>query len=107
VTTSKISFCDEAASAGAGQGLTLTGRTQSSCLRFSEAEFVDHLLAHDELLHLAGDSHWEGVDKLDVARDLVVGDLVFAELLDLRRRRGHARLELDPRAPFNLTESGD
>jgi hypothetical protein len=69
----------------------------SSRLLFSEAELLGHLFAHDELLHLASDGHRKGVDELDVARDLVVGDLLLAKLLDLRRRRGNTRFELDPR----------
>src|SRR5947209_13451900 len=51
--------------------------------RFSELELLDRRLAHPELLHLAGDGHREGVDELDVARDLVAGDLAATELLDL------------------------
>ena len=52
-------------------------------------------LAHLELLDLAGDGHRERVDELDVARDLVVGDLPAAELAHSssvqRRRRAAAR----------------
>ena len=38
-----------------------------------------HRLAHQELLHFAGDRHREFVDELDIARDLVFGDLALAE----------------------------
>ena len=54
---------------------------RSSRLLLAESELLDHFLAHDELLHLAGDGHREGVDELDVARDLVVRDLAPAEAL--------------------------
>jgi hypothetical protein len=39
----------------------------SSRVLFSKTEFVGHPFAHDELLHLAGDRHREGVDEFDVA----------------------------------------
>ena len=52
----------------------------------------DHLLAHHEFLHLAGDGHGEGVDEADVARDLVVRDLALAEGADLLGGRRCARL---------------
>src|SRR5262249_24345399 len=61
-----------------------------------QSELADGLLAHDELLDLAGDGHREGVDKLDVARDLVVGDVALAELADLIGGRGYAIMQLDP-----------
>src|SRR3712207_9368596 len=45
-----------------------------------ETELPDRDLAHLDLAHLAGDRHGEPVDDLDVARDLVVGQLAAAEL---------------------------
>src|ERR671935_2246264 len=39
-----------------------------------QPELLDRLLAHLELLHLAGDGHRELVDELHVARHLEVGD---------------------------------
>ena len=56
----------------------------------AEAELLDRLLAHLELLHLAGDRHRELVDDLDVARDLVVGDLALAERPDVLGVEGGA-----------------
>src|SRR5689334_17121514 len=61
-----------------------------------QPELADRLLAHHELLDLAGDGHRELRDELDVARDLVVGDLALAELADLLGRRGLAGMQLDP-----------
>src|SRR5581483_9656418 len=63
-----------------------------------EPELADRLLAHHELLDLAGDGHREFADEFDVARDLVVGDLALAELPDLLGRGALARPELDPGA---------
>ncbi len=53
-----------------------------------------HVLAHDELLHLAGDRHRELLDEADVARDLEVRDLV------LGRSRGSP-----PRSPARPSRS--
>lgn len=51
-----------------------TRRPTSSLLVFP-LEHLHGLLAHDKLLHLAGDGHGEGVDKENVGRDLEVGQL--------------------------------
>ena len=48
-----------------------------------QAQLVDGLLAHLELLHLAGDRHGEVVDELDVPGDLEVGDPAPAEVLQM------------------------
>src|SRR5947208_1174774 len=69
-----------------------------SRLLFLEPELADGLLAHHEFLDLAGDGHREGIDELDVARDLVVGDLALAELADLLGGRLLAVMQLDPGA---------
>src|SRR6476620_10635387 len=47
-------------------------------------------LAHDELLHLAGDRHREGVDDLPIARDLVGGDPPAAGGVELMGAEGAA-----------------
>ena len=60
---------------------------RSSRLLLAESELLDHFLAHDELLHLAGDGHREGIDELDVARDLVMRDLAPAEARSSARPR--------------------
>ena len=58
------------------------------------------MLAHDELLDLAGDGHSEAIDELDVTRNFVVRDLVPAKLAELLGCRGRASLELYPGAQF-------
>src|SRR5690349_729834 len=63
-----------------------------------QAELADRLLAHHELLDLAGDGHREFRHEFDVARDLVVGDLALAELADLLGRGVLAVAQLDPSA---------
>src|SRR5579883_219269 len=63
-----------------------------------QPELGDGLLAHHELLDLAGDGHREFADELDVPWDLVVGDLALTELLDLLRRGALALAQLDPGA---------
>src|SRR5690242_20379546 len=72
--------------------------TSLSRLLDLQPEFADGLLAHHELLDLAGDGHREVRHELDVARDLVVGDLALAELADLLGRRALAVAQLDPGA---------
>ena len=59
----------EGASRGAAKEL-------SRLLRLQPA-LPDRLLTHHELLDLAGDGHREFIHELDVARDLVVGDLAY------------------------------
>src|SRR6185312_15457140 len=49
----------------------------------AQPQLLDHRLAHQIFLHLAGDRHGEGVDEADVVRDLVMGDLALAEGGDL------------------------
>ncbi len=58
---------------------------------------LDHV-AHDELLHLAGHGHRKLGDELDVARDLVVGDLSLAEGTHLLRGQRLAGLDANPGA---------
>ena len=48
-----------------------------------KAQFSFHLVADLELLDFAGDGLGKGIDKFDVARDFVVGELGAAELADL------------------------
>src|SRR4029077_15539291 len=72
----------------------------SGGLLAAEAEFFDHLLAHQELLDLAGDRRRKAVDELDVARDLVMGDLAPAEGADLFGARGLAVAQTNPGAQF-------
>src|SRR5260370_20737774 len=74
-----------------------SGQTLSRLLRL-QPQLRDGLLAHHELLDLAGDGHREFGHELDVARDLVVGDLALAELADLLGRDGLAAMQLDPGA---------
>src|SRR5205085_5916813 len=65
-------------------------------------------VAHDELLDLAGHRHREFIDELDIARNLVVGDLALAKAAHLLRRQRLARLDADPRAElFAVTIVGD
>ena len=54
-----------------------------SRLRGLQPQLAHHRLAHDELLRLAGDGDRQLVDEADVARHLVVRDLVAAEVADL------------------------
>ena len=46
-------------------------------------ELVDHLLLHFEFLYLADGVGWIGVDELDEARYLELGNVVHAKGLDL------------------------
>ena len=57
-----------------------------------ELQLLDHPVAHHELLHLAGDRSSASRRRSGVARHLVVGDLVPAEVPDLvlAERRGRA-----------------
>src|SRR5580704_17462299 len=80
-----------------GPGGPRSGKTLSRLLRL-QAELLDRLLAHDEFLDLARDGHRELGHELDVARDLVMGDLALAERADLLGSRGLAGLQLDPGA---------
>ena len=48
----------------------------------AQPQLVDHLLAHQKFLDLAGDRHREAVDEFHIARDLVVGDLALKEGAD-------------------------
>src|SRR5437660_9547668 len=61
-----------------------------------EAEFLDGLLAHLELLDLSGHRHRELVDELPVPRDLVGRDLAFAPRRELITGRARALAELHP-----------
>src|SRR5947209_2223038 len=54
----------------------------SCCFDFClllEAQGFDGVFAKDELLYLAAGGHGEGIDKLEVARRLLMTDLVFAK----------------------------
>src|SRR5256885_1751561 len=65
-------------------------------------------LAHQEFLDLAGDRHRKFLDELDVARDLVVGDLALAEAAYLVRRQCFPRPRPDPGAKlFAVAIVGD
>ena len=74
-----------------------TGHALGCPLRL-QPELLDRLLAHDELLDLAGDGHREFGHELDVAQDLVVGDLALAERANLPGRGALAGVQLDPGA---------
>ncbi len=63
-----------------------------------EGQFLDHLLAHDKFLHLAGHRHREVIDEFDVAGDLKMRDLSLAEFADFLRRRGFTFFQADPGA---------
>src|SRR6516225_4696824 len=63
-----------------------------------EPEFGDHALAHDEFLDLAGHRHREFLDEFDIARHLIVRDLIAAEGANFLFARAHARAQLDPGA---------
>src|SRR6478735_1420484 len=65
----------------------------------AESELLRRGLSHLDLADLAGDRHRVLVDDLDVARDLVVGELAGAELAQgLGGERRGAVLHADPRA---------
>src|SRR5439155_2083303 len=74
------------------------GEWPSGRLGFLKLQLVDHALAHDEFLHLAGDGQRHLVDEAHVARHLVVRNLLAAEVLDLCLARLLAWLQHDPRA---------
>jgi hypothetical protein len=52
-----------------------------------EVQFLDHLIANNELLDFSGRGHGKVLHEFDVTGNLVVSDLAFAELLNLVRRR--------------------
>jgi hypothetical protein len=54
--------------------------------------------SHHELLDLGRDGHREFGHELDIARNLVMGNLALAELADLLGRGALAGLQLDPGA---------
>src|SRR5436190_1854971 len=64
----------------------------------AQAELLYHLLAHQELLDLAGHRRRKAVDELDIARDLVMGDLALAEGADLLGARRLAVAQANPSA---------
>src|SRR5450755_3475550 len=79
--------------------LQTTGDTAnciSRGLRRLQSEPRLDLLAHHELLDLAGDRHRKFVDEFDVARNLVVRVLSLAEAADLVGGQGLARARPDP-----------
>src|SRR5262249_9314030 len=67
-------------------------------LLYVEPEFGDHAFAHDEFLDLSGHRHREFVDEFDVARHLIVRDLIAAEGANFLFARAHAGAQLDPGA---------
>src|SRR3979411_677416 len=72
-------------------------RSNSGVWRGLEPKHLHRHLAHFDLADLAGDRHREFVDDVDVARDLVVGQLAVGELSDcLRVEWASARLHPDP-----------
>src|SRR6185503_18919806 len=83
--------------------MTVSSRSGTGCRsshfhggRLLEPQLHDTLLAHQELLYLAGHRHREGVHELHVARDLVMGDLPAAVVADLLGRRLLALAQADP-----------
>ena len=54
----------------------------SGGLLLDEAKLANHLLTHDEFLHLAGNGHRERIDEAYIARNLVMRDLPVAEIAD-------------------------
>src|SRR5262249_40513207 len=76
----------------------LSVRFLSGRLPFDQAQFLHDLLAHDELLDLAGHGHREFLDEIDIARDLVMRDLALAEGAHAVRVQALARAQLDPDA---------
>src|SRR2546425_12552230 len=64
------------------------------------AEVLDGLLAHNEFLDFACDSHREGIYYFDVAGNFVVGNLAFAVLPHFSLSDLLARLYLDPGHDF-------
>src|SRR5437667_1657355 len=82
----------------AGRRPKATDRRPSGGLLDRQPQFADHLLAHQELLDLAGDGHREVVDEFDVARDLVMGDLALAEGPDLLGGGAFAVVQANPGA---------
>jgi hypothetical protein len=63
-----------------------------------QAQLADHRVAHQELLRLAGHRDRQLLHEADVARHLVVRDLVAAEGADLVLGAGLCRLGDDPGA---------
>src|SRR5271165_4762068 len=55
-----------------------------------QRQFGNGLFAHDEFLDLSGHRHRKAVDEFDMARDLVMRDLAFAEIADFLGSRGLA-----------------
>src|SRR6266536_2430003 len=64
--------------------------------RVLQAQFLDGLLTHEVLLDFARDGHRETVHEDDVARDFVVSDLAFAEVLYFCSGGLYAGFEFDP-----------
>src|SRR5579863_7081687 len=67
---------------------------------FFHPKLGSHVLAHDELLDLAGHRHRELVHKPDMPWHLVVRDLVAAELAHFLRGQRFTGPQLDPGAQF-------
>ena len=71
-------------------------------LRRLQSQPLLHRVAHHEFLDLSGHGHRKFVDELDVARDLVVGDLAIAEGAHLFRRQrlaGPTRIQAQSSSP--------
>src|SRR5258705_1920998 len=76
-------------------------RSKGGVCRALQSEELYGLLAHLDLADLAGDCHREFLDDVDVARDLVVGQLSVRELADgIRVERTSSRLHPDPGTDF-------
>src|SRR6478672_12657107 len=70
--------------------------TSSSRLGRLQPKLSLDRIAHQEFLNLAGHRHRKFVDELDIARDLVVGDLAMTEGTHLVGGQRFARARPDP-----------
>ena len=73
----------------------MTARDSRRLRRLQSEPRFDRL-THHEFLDLAGDRHRKFVDELDIARDLVVGDLSMTEGTHLVGGQRFARARPDP-----------
>ena len=76
-----LPFAEGQLQAARNQELALLSRGE-----FAQAQLLDHPLAHQEFLDLAGHGHGEVVDEFDVAWDLEMGDLFPAVVPDFLLR---------------------
>src|SRR6188472_4250739 len=92
---------------GGGNVLTNDDLPSRRLRRFQPESRLDRV-AHDEFLDLAGHRHRKLVDELNIARDLVVGDLAVAESSDLVGSQRLAGTGADPGAKvFAVAIVGD